>query len=243
MAWGSSLRFLVGALLITGLWGCASGGPGGPLLPAGGEPWELPAEAYPTQRLFRVKYEGPEGKASFKLTLYLQAAERYRMAAADGLGRKLWTLDLDQGGQALWLDHRQEAWCSTVGDRLDFVPLARLPLVALPRLLLGRVPAVPAGLVQRSGEGHFTYSDRSGQSWNGSTRDGQLEWWSLGEGDGAVAWWRREEEGGSFVHREKAQQVRWEETVREPLASALEELQIPRGYAERDCGLVTRGGR
>jgi hypothetical protein len=233
----------VGVLLAAGLWGCASVGTGGPLLPAGGEPWELPGEAYPTQRLFRVKYEGPEGKASFKLTLYLEAAEHYRMAAADGLGRKLWTLDLEAGGRALWFDHREQTWCSTVGERLDFVPLARLPLVALPRLLLGRLPAIPAGAVQRSGDGHFTYSDASGQSWNGSTRDGQLEWWSLGEGDGAVAWWRREEEGGSFVHRDRSQQVRWREVVREPLLGGIEALEIPRGYAERDCGLVARGAR
>ena len=77
-----------------GIWlvfigGCATGGFLSAPEPVGGEPWEVPPEAYPTQRLYRIKYQGPEGKASFKLALYLESAESYRMQASDALGRNL----------------------------------------------------------------------------------------------------------------------------------------------------------
>jgi hypothetical protein len=163
------------------------------------------------------------------------------MQASDSLGRKLWSLDLDALGRATWLDHRQKTFCHTAGSQLDFVPLARLPLVALPRLLLGRVPAVPAGEVGRSAEGHFAFQDATGQRFSGSVREGGVQWWTLEEKGEPVAWWRREEEGGSFVHRGTQQQVRWREVVREPLGKSLEDLPIPMNYAERDCGLVADG--
>ena len=198
----------------------------------------MPPEAYPTQRLYRIKYQGPEGKASFKLALYLESAESYRMQASDALGRKLWSLDLDPTGRATWLDHRGESFCKTSGGRLDFLPLARMPLASLPKLLLGRLPTPPFGDVQRSTAGHLTYLDQSGQRWNGSSFGQGLEWWSLEEAGDVVAWWRREEEGGSFVHRGTDQQVRWQEVVREVLQEGLTPVAVPRDYAERECGLI-----
>lgn len=229
------LRFLLLALALPLSLACASVGPFSS--PTGGKPWEVPEEAYPTQRLFRIKYAGPEGKAGFKLTLYLETAERYRMQAADSLGRKLWSLDLDARGRATWLDHRRETFCHTVGSQLDFVPLARLPLMALPKLLLGRLPTSPAGRVEGSTtDGAFSFLDASGQRFRGNLVGGGLLWWTLEENSKPVAWWRQEDEGASFVHRGTQQEVRWREVVREPLAGGLEGLVIPADYSERDCG-------
>jgi len=231
------LRFLILGLVLPLCMACTSTGLFAPRFVAG-EPWELPPEAFPTQRLFRVKYQGPEGRAGFKLSLYLETGQRYRMQASDSLGRKLWSLDLDASGLATWLDHRQKSYCHTIGSQLGFVPLARLPLVALPKLLLGRLPTVPAAEVRRSEEGDFAFLDASGQRFSGSALEDGLQWWTLEEDGELVAWWRREEEGGTFVHRRTQQQVRWREVVREPLAKGLEALRIPVGYGERDCAFV-----
>lgn len=230
------LRFLILGLLLPLCLACASTGLFTPRF-LGGEPWELPPEAFPTQRLFRIKYQGPEGKAGFKLSLYLETRQRYRMQASDSLGRKLWSLDLDAVGRATWLDHRQKTFCHTVGSQLDFVPLARFPLAALPKLLLGRLPSVPASEVGRSEEGHFAFLDASGQRFSGIALENGLTWWTLEEGGEVVAWWRNEEKGATFVHRGTQQQVEWREVVREPLAKGLETLHIPDDYAERACDL------
>ncbi len=220
--------------------GCVSGGflerpttrPGGGL-----EPWQIPAGAYPTQRLYRVKYAGPEGRAGFKLTLYLGTAEGYRMAAADSLGRKLWSLEVAESGRALWLDHRRKEYCESRGaERLLLVPLANLPLAALPRLLLGRMPAEPVANLVRGVE-HVSYLDARGQAWSGVFRDGELAWWRLEEAGEAVAWWRRDgEAGGHFADPRGGLELRWQEVVAEALREVPAGLAIPAKFREGACG-------
>lgn len=229
------LSVVIGTAL-TGFLGCASGGSFfAPKRPVGGEPWETPTSAHPSQRLYRVKYRGPEGKLSFKLSLYLETPTHYQMQAADGLGRKAWTLAFDSDGSSLWLNYRQKTYCaSSNAGELALVPLARLPLVALPKLLLGRLPAEPATDLRRTGE-HISFLDARGQLWNGALRNGDIEWWSLVEGGEPIAWWRREESGGTFTHLGTEQQVVWREITREPLAHALVPLQIPAGFGLADC--------
>ncbi len=201
------------------------------------EPWEIPAGAYPTQRLYRVKYAGPEGRAGFKLTLYLGSADRYRMAAADSLGRKLWSLEVAETGRAVWLDHRSKEYCEARGaDQLLLVPLANLPLAALPKLLLGRMPEEPVANLVRGAE-HVAYLDARGQAWSGVSRDGELAWWSLEEAGEAVAWWRRDGEGGSiFTDRRGGLELRWQEIVAEELRKPPGELAIPAKFREGACG-------
>ncbi len=199
------------------------------------EPWEIAPGAVPTQRLYRVKYRAPDTEVGFKLTLYLEAAGRYRMQAADALGRKLWSLDLDTASRALWLDHRRKEYCvSGAADRLTFVPLAHLPLEALPKLLLGRLPAVPAEGLRRT-TGGLSYLDARGQRWRGSLAAGDVEHWSLVEAGEAVAWWRREEAGGRFTDRQGKLEVSWRQVVREPLKTPLSPLSPPARYRERPC--------
>ena len=234
--------WLAAAALVSG---CASSGRafdtwlGG----RGVDPWKIPPEAYPTQRLYRVSYEGPEGKANFKLTLYLEGEEDFRMRGADGLGRKVWELDVDpRSDRALWLDHRNEEYCqSASASRLAIVPLAHLPLIALPKLLLGQIPSKPASGLERSAEG-ITFLDARGERWNGGLAEGELLWWSKlagsapGQDGEPVSWWRREDGFGIFVDLRGGQQLRFREVVREPLARSPEPLEIPPAYRAGDCG-------
>lgn len=199
------------------------------------EPWHLPEDAYPSQRLYRVKYRGPEGEAGFKLTLYLEAEMRYRMLASD-LGRKLWSLSVDGQGEAVWLDYRRKEYCrASAGSELRFLPLADLPLVSLPRLLLGRLPAEPAAGLAR-GERNVSFLDARGFRWNGELDGEQLQWWSLVENGEAVIWWRREDRGGVFADQRGNQEVRWREVVAEQLKSPLGEVEIPKRFSSADCG-------
>ena len=222
------------------LCGCAStGGSGLSWLGGRGvdDPWRLPTDAYPTQRLFRVQYESPQRDASFKLTLYLLGQSEYRMLAADTLGRKLWSLDVDPAGQAVWIDHRQKSFCRLgAAEHLSFTPLARLPLISLPRLLLGRLPADPEAALDRQ-QGWLTYLDARGQRWSGRLDDDQqVEWWSLEDRGEKVAWWLREEAAaGVFTHRRSRQQLRWREVVRETLSERPAGLEIPYPFREVVC--------
>lgn len=237
----------VGLLALPLMMGCASLGVGvQPEGVQGEDPWALPEGAYPTQRHYRVEYEGPQGELGFKLTLYLLDTRQYRMQAALGLGRKLWDLSIDANGWALWVDHRNREYCQTrEASRLEVVPIAHLPLSALPKLLLGRLPAVPAAELARL-DGGISYRDARGQLWSArfaaseTAAEGydyqRLIWWSLVEGGEPVVWWRSLESGGMFTDRDGRQQVRWLEVVREPLAEPLRPVTVPAGYREGECG-------
>jgi hypothetical protein len=229
-------------LVLPWLSACASGGGLAAVGWSGrrpAEPWRLPPDAYPTQRLYRVKYDGPDGHAAFKLTLYLEDEHRFRMQAADGLGRRLWELDVDALGDALWLDHRNRRYCAAPGaSDLSLVPLARLPLVSLPKLLLGQLPTSPAADLRR-GEDTVYYRDARGRLWNGGLTDGRLAWWTQVEAGEAVTSWRREGEDNVFVDRRGEQELRWREVVREPLAAPPRPLEVPAKYVrfdEASCG-------
>ena len=236
---GGPLRRLLLASLVVSLVSCTTGTS---LLRPSPAPekagWQLPSDAFPTQRLYRVHYDGPEGKLGFRLTLYLMAESHYRMEASDTLGRRVWSLAVDPDDRAVWLDHRNETYCRTFGRKgQSFVPIAHLPLAALPRLILGRLPAPPANERQAQlGGGKLAYVDAAGQTWNGQLgTDGRLAWWSLVEDGEAVAWWRFVEGESIFSDRRGGQQVRWREQVRESLARPAEPLAVPDGYRQGVC--------
>ena len=215
-----------------------------PSQPDEAELWQLPADAYPSQRLYRVKYQGPEGKASFRLTLYLAEPSRYRMDAADTLGRRVWSLQVDGDTRAVFLDHRRSLYCTAAGGgEQSFVPIAHLPLAALPHLILARIPAIPAGELSQN-EPKVSFRDGRGRLWNAEASEGALSWWSLMQGGEAVAWWRRLDDRFVFSDRRGGQQVTWSEQVRERLGKELAPLEIPRDFREGACGetLVTQSG-
>jgi len=248
-----ALTLLLGGSFLGGsfLGGCGTFlGPASPVTSpeeiAGEDPWELPESSYPSQRIFRMRYDGSEGELSFKLTMYLQDRRQYRMQAALGLGRKLWDLSVDANGWALFIDHGNREYCQArEARRLQVVPLAYLPLSALPKLLLGRLPTAPAADFAREGA-NFSYRDAGGQLWSARFAGGadgtpsydpdRLEWWSLVEEGEPVVWWRSIEGGGIFNDRRGPRQVRWVEVVREPLAGPIRPLEVPVGYREGSCG-------
>ncbi len=244
----AGLRMAVLATMVVALVagvGCASGGPQTPWRSANSapevvNPWQLDPRSLPSQRLFRVHYEGPEGDFGFKLILYLERADRFRFQAADTLGRRLWVLRVGDGRRALWIDHRQETYCWADAERgLDFIPLSRMPVDAFPRLLLGRMPAMPADDL-REAEDRVSYLDARGRTWVGTLTGQDLRSWSLLEAGEPIVWWRRTDEGGRpsavFSDRRGKQQVRWREVIAEPLVGGIVADSIPPDYREVPCG-------
>lgn len=236
--------WLLAAAAAALLAGCGGGLPGRPeRIPSGGMAWEIPPAALGSQRLYRIGYQGPEGKLAFRLTLYLMSPTRFRMDAADGIGRRIFSLEVRDAGTAgapaaLWLDHRENRYCRLSSASLPAgLPLANLPLEALPRLLLGVMPAEPASELAREG-GKVSYRDAAGQQWSGNLgANGLLEWWTLAEGGQPVAWWQRQPAETIYSDRRAGLQVRLQEQVVERLAEEPAPLAVPPGYAESVCSL------
>jgi hypothetical protein len=201
----------------------ASGGP----TPAPPPAWEIPAAAYGTQILYRVTVSGAAGEGSFKLALRLAASDRYQAQAVDPLGRALWGVDVT-GDHGLWLDHRSHTWCRLAGALdLAFLPLGPLSLSALPPLLLGRLPVPPAeaaavshGAAPGGAAGSVAgYRDAAGRGWSAVLQGGQLVSWGLWQepAPGPILSWMSSGGWSVLKDRRKGIEVRWRETVREPL--------------------------
>lgn len=227
--------------------GCA-GGPGRPApatVPsaAAAEPaWVVPASALATQRLYRLHYDSAEGEGALRVVLRLESRERYRLTVADRLGRPLYTIEADAAG-GLLADHRERLVCPLAPDvHLAELPLDPLPLVSLPALLLGRVPATPADrssaapAVGPGGGGSIAYRDAEGRRWTAELVRGWPVAWTLWSGDEPQAWWRRNGEEAVFSDRDRGLQMSWRETGVEPLSQPLGPPAPPPGYAPGVCG-------
>ncbi len=201
----------------------------------GAAPWQIPPAAFGSQRLYRVSYQGPRGEGSFRLTLRLAAAERYQVMAVDPLGRAIWSLDVESE-RGLWLDHRNRGYCNFNGsfDVAD-VPLSPFPLLSLPALLLGRLPAEPTAAPQAKGR-DLTFHDDQERRWTARLEGDQVGSWTLWNDDGqpAVLWVRRDD-WAILSDRGQGAQVRWKEVLAEKLPKALAALRIPPGFEEEDC--------
>ncbi len=226
---------------------CASGGPTAPRIEPGPESAgaaaaadaAATARAVPgvglaedeanTQRLFRVRYQGPEGAGGLRLVLRLAAADRFSLAASDTLGRPVWSLGFAEE-RTLVVDHRRREVCATGADvRVPEAALAPLPIDMLPIVLLGRLPVAAAET-----DGAVDLLDRQERRWTARMAEGRpLSWtlWSAGE---PSLWWLAQPDGGVLSHR-GGSQFRWRQSVVEPLGAGLETLEPPDGYPEVDC--------
>ena len=194
--------------------------------------WTLPAEALGTQRLYRVRYEGQEGRGGMKLILKLASESRFQVSTTDALGRPLWSLQASEA-ESLLIDHRGREFCRAKDIRLPDPVLEAMPWRALPRVLLGYLPTEPETMVKSSAlELDFRGSD--GRRWTSRLDAGRPTSWVLWEDSRPALWWSRRGEGGVLSHRQGIQ-IRWREIVNEPLQSALVDLQIPSGYAPSRC--------
>jgi hypothetical protein len=203
-------------------------------------PWQIPPEAFGSQRLYRVTYSGPEGEGALRVTLRLVAPGRYQIQAVDPVGRALWSLDV-ANEDGLMIDHRRRTWC-TFGGRFDptATPLGPFPLLALPALLLGRVPAEPvhpADVGELPSGGDISFRDTAGRQWAAALdAAGGVASWALARREEPSVWWRRYDDWAILSDRERSVQVRWREVLREPLAGEPERLAAPAGYREAPCG-------
>jgi hypothetical protein len=224
--------------------GCATGSRAlQPQSAGGAAPWQIPPEAFGSQRLYRVSYAGPEGEGTFRVTLRLASLARYQIQAVDPVGRALWGLDVD-GGQGVWLDHRNKLFCSFQGTLdLGGAPLGPFPLLSLPSLLLGRIPAEPpaasaggAPAPPASKDGKLRFKDAAGRSWSADLgADGSVTGWSLSEGGKLAAYWMKRDNWSILSDRVRGVQVRWREVLREPLGGEPAALEKPQGYHEEAC--------
>jgi hypothetical protein len=212
--------------------------------------WQVPADAYGTQTLYRVMVSGAEGEGSVRLTLRLAAPDRYQAQAADPLGRALWSLDVEND-HGWWLDHRNRTFCRLAGPvDLAVLPLGPLAPAALPPLLLGRLPVPPAAaesvtrqsLAGGAGE-DLSFHDAAGRRWGAVVRDGRVLSWTLwqegavgpvlswvadtGRGDGTGTGDRSGAGWAKLTDRRKGVEVRWRQVLREPLRQALDPLTRP----------------
>lgn len=208
-------------------------------------PWQLPAGSAPSQRLFRLRFEGPQGDGTLRLVLRLASSERYRLSVSDRLGRPVYTLSAAPG-TGLLLDHRRRRFCALPGSiRVEGVPVDPLPLPALPRLLLGRLPVPPAeapgsdALSSKVGEAaeEVEVVDSEGRRWTAVTADGdEVASWILWEQGEPAAWWRALAEERVLSDRVRGVQMTWREVAREALPLPLDVVGIPAGFAEGGCG-------
>ncbi|MFL6290810.1 MAG: hypothetical protein ACJ759_07940 [Thermoanaerobaculia bacterium] len=200
-------------------------------------PWQIPAEAYGSQRLYRVNYSGPEGEGSFRVTLRLASPARYQIQAVDPVGRSLWGLDVS-AERGLWLDHRNKATCAFEGSfDVSGIALGPFPLLSLPSLLMGRVPAEPGEEAepQRNGR-QVEFRDEVGRRWAVEVGgDGAVEGWRLWDQEEPTVWFMLRDNWAYLSDRTRGVQVRWREVLHEALEREPEPLKAPAGYREAPC--------
>lgn len=218
-------RWIVALLVLTAA-SCSAG----PRPRLGPEDWSaLPQRALSTQRLLRAQYDGPEGKGAFRLILRLgAAADEFDVTASDALGRPLWALQA-RGRDGLLMDSRSQRFCRLASEvQLPAGLGLRLPLAAVPRLLLGRLPVAAAPATTE-------VLDATGRRWTWNAARGELAQWTLWDGGEPAVWWSRR--GGESVLsiRSRATQVRWHEVVAEALREPLAALRPPTDYEEGAC--------
>lgn len=218
--------------------GCGPAGPPPPVsVPSPvAEPWQVPAEALGTQRLFRAHYDGPDGGGGFRLTLRLVQLDRWQ-AQGNALGRKLWSLEAD-GDRGLWIDHREDVFCRLDGRlELEGSLLAPMPFRAFPALLLGRLPEPPAtgSRVRRWANGEVVFPGADGRRWRAQVDAGRVRGWRLDQDGRTVAWWQTHGEEAILSDRSNGVQLRWRPVVVEPLAGPLAALDPPAGYRAVEC--------
>lgn len=194
--------------------------------------WALPTEALETQRLFRVRYEGQEGRAGMKLVLKLVSETRFQVLTSDSLGRPLWSLQTN-GGETRLVDHRSKEFCSAEELRLPDPVLESMPLQSLPRVLLGYLPSEPATIEKISHE-EMDFRSADGRRWTSRLEAGRSISWVLWEKGRPVLWWSGKGGVGTLSHRQGIQ-IRWREIVSEPLQLPLGDLQVPNGYRPSEC--------
>lgn len=197
----------------------------------GAAPWGVADSDLRSQRLYKVQYAGERGRGSGRLTLYLEAPRRYELAAADAFGSPLWSLRVD-GERGLFVEPRAGRACRLSGSvDLPDLPLAPLPLAAVPALLLGRLPVAAPEPAAAAGE----VRDERGRRFTYAVAGGRLASWTLWRQDAPALWWRRAGAEAVLSSSAGGYQLRWREVAREPLRRAPAGVELEDGTVAGEC--------
>ncbi len=240
-------------LLVSLAWlgGCASTGRGR-VAPASvspmpiAAPWEIPEAEWRTQRIVRMRYEGPEGNGTLRLVLRFEDPERFHVSASDRLGRRWWDLNVRKGdAHVLWV--RERTFCRYAGDlEVPALSLGPVPARAVAALLMRRLPAPPAdagvwqetavrGGPERGVE--IDFEDRRGRRWTTEATPAGPIRWTLWRGGRVQASWSRDEEGMARLEEsDTGLRLRWiQPRPATELAAPLPAPAVPSGYRPGLC--------
>jgi hypothetical protein len=237
---GRSTLAVLGLLASALVLGCATSAPRpAPAPPAAALEWGVPAEDLPLVALYRLEASSAAGSVTLRVALRMASAERFEAAASDLFGRPVWRL-LWQQGSGVWIDHRGRDFCRLAATREVTLPDFGLELQApeLPAILLGRLPAAPAGGVAGSSTAPASalrFLDAAGRRWSADLDERGVARWTLWRDDEPALWWRREERGGTLSARAAGAQVRYRELSRSRPESAPELAPPPPDYRETSC--------
>ena len=243
---------------LTSLSGCATTGPGREGAVSAGRPfpvtapWEIPEAEWRTQRIVRMRYEGPEGRGTLRLVLRFEDPESFQVSASDRLGRRWWDLNV-RGGEALVLWVRERTFCRYAGDlEIPALSLGPVPARAVAALLMRRLPVPPAdarvweetGVPGRPDRGvELDFRDHRGRRWTTEiTPAGPYQWtpgrWTLWRGDREQASWSGGLDGmARLVESDTGLELRWAQPrAAVKLAAPLPAPAVPSGYRPGVCG-------
>jgi hypothetical protein len=194
----------------------------------------LAPDDYPTQRLLRVRVEGPEGGGSLRLIARIADPGTFQIEALDTVGRRLWRLYVG-GGRAQMVDFRQRLACVST----DAVPLPDVGLdlgsaTAALAVLLGRLPDELRLVESRPGLSLFV--DQLARRWRVRTDpSGRLRSWTVLRDGEPEMWWRSYDDGENIVSHRAGAQVRWRQARVEELAGPLVAENLDREIPLIDC--------
>jgi len=197
----------------------------------------VPDAELASQRLIRVRLESEEGSGRFRLLLRLRDPRRYQIRATHPLfNTRLWTLDVD-GGDALLVDYQQHAVCRYQGAaEIGAIPLGPFPFDSLPALLLGYLPLPPASTPELATAEALSFVDALGRRWNATLAGGVVERFEVASEEKVT--WRRDESGWYVLEASGDRlDLRWKETLREPLTEPFAAIDVPTGWTEGSCDL------
>ncbi|MFN7940564.1 MAG: hypothetical protein U0X73_03125 [Thermoanaerobaculia bacterium] len=193
----------------------------------------------PLVALYRLEASSAAGSVTLRVALRMASAGRFEAAASDLFGRPVWRL-LWQEDAGVWIDHRGSTLCRLAATRDVSLPDLGLELQApeLPAILLGRLPAAPAGEVTSSSAPStptLRFLDAAGRRWSAEFDPHGVASWTLWRDHQPALWWRREERGGTLSARFAGAQVHYRELTRSRPETVPELAPPPSDYRETSC--------
>ena len=245
-----ALALPLGLALLTG---CASAGPANDVPRVAGSgaeprlpPWEIPQAEWTTQRIVRMRYDGPQGAGVLRLALRFDTPERFQVSASDRLGRRWWELHVrEDSALVLWV--RERTFCRYRGDlEIPALSLGPVPAGAVAALLLLRLPAPPrdTAIWDAAGGGprELDFEDRWGRRWTATSDADGPRRWTLWRGTEPRARWSLDAAGmARLVEPATDLELQWQQPKPAAvLRGDLPPAEVPSGFRPGACGPEAR---